>query len=682
MSDLTVFRLGLIGGLEDSQAEGKPENYVRLENWTTFRGRFALRAPIFLTTTLTASDANATRALGGAFHDGKLWLAVFRDANDDVRLWELTTAGVFTADRGALWTGITGAVPRPVFAPFEGGSAAGGTKRLYVADYDEQQVTKFWDGTSISSLQVDFDNSGTAEDVRYHYVFPYQFHLWGAGFFQGTTGRKEMLRFSQPGLIPADDPDTTLGTLVEWFAADFRPVGRRGDKITNIGVSGGPMIVFKDRQTFALFGYDSQSWAIRQLSERVGAVGPYASASTGDGLCFFWTDRGPHVTDGQTVTDISEKVRKHVLEAEVSDKVVVGFSPDDGIAYFIHPRGGSTEPDRWLGFDKERTTWTEGEGFATGGGLLQVKHSIVVPSASLPGPAGAPSSLALTVLDENSIQITWVNGDTALDTATLVDVALSAGGAPVQAFGLSSGIVTITAFSLTPKTTYFVRARHKRNTIFSGYSNEPSAKTFLARPINPSAIRRPTGARYIFTNQEAGADIVIERKLSSSSSYEVLTTLISQAATTINYDDTTAVCGSVYDFRSKAQKAGETDSVYSTTATSAACNPPSLNTATHVLTLQSYCGYYPNGPTRVAVSWTGTNLHSTQIVKVYRNVAGAGYVLVSTVSATQLSITDLWTVKSGGTQKTLQYRVDLLEGDVVVSSLTTTQTSPFVDDCI
>lgn len=682
MSDLQVFPVALIGGIEDSKAKPEPSDFVRLQNWSTFRGRFALRSPVFLTTTLTAHDANATRALAGAYHDAKLWLAVFRDANDDVRLWELTTAGVFTADRGAIWTGITGAVPRPVFAPFLGGLATGGTKRLYIADYDEQQVTKFWDGTSINSLQVDFDNSGAAEDIKFHYVYPYQFHMWGAGFFQGTSARSEMLRFSQPGLIPADDPDTTAGTLVEWHAGDFRSVGRRGDKITCIGTGGGAMIITKAFQTFALFGYDSQSWAVRQLSERAGAVGPYAGASTGDGLFFFWSDRGPCVTDGQQVTDISESVRKHVLEAEVSDLNVTGFSGDDGLVYFGYPRGGgSTVPNYWLCFDKERRIWSEGDAIAVGGGVLGIRHLVAVPSTSLPGPAAAPSSLVATPVSESQIDLVWANGDIALDTGT--EVYLDTSNPPTtlrQTVG--SGITTYSVTGLIAKTTYFARVRHIRNIQTSAYSNVPSAKTFLATLTNPAAQRVASGVRYTITNNENLADIVIERKLSIDSTWAVVTTLLAQTTGVKTYDDTGTTCGSVYDYRSKVTKAGETDSVYCSTVSSAACNPPSLTAVSHTLTLQSYCGYSPNGPTNALVTWSGLNLHATQIVEVYRNVAGAGYVLQHTVSATQGSVTNLWAVKSGSTQKTLRYRIDLKEGSTVVSSMETTQTAPFVTDCI
>lgn len=677
MSDLVTYPIALIGGIEDSKGKPDPSDFVRLQNWVTFRGRFALRSPIFLTTTLTSSDANATRGLAGCYHDGKFFVAVYRSTNTDVRLWELTTSGTFTADRGALWTGL-GAVPRPIMASFEGGSATGGTKRLYVADFDEQQITKYWDGSAISALQVDFDNSGSAEDIKYHYVFPYQFHLWGAGFYQATAARKEMLRFSQPGLIPADDPDTAAGTLVEWFVADFRGVGRRGDKIMNMNIAGGPLAIFKDRQTYALFGYDSQSWAVRQLSERAGAVGPYASASTGDGLCFFWSERGPHVTDGQSVTDISESVRKHVLEAEVSDTITVGFSPDDGLVYFFYPRGGSTTPDRWLAFDKERKVWSEGEALATGGGVLSIKHLIVIPSTSLPGPVAAPSSLVATASDENTIGLSWTNGDIALDTTTEVYLDTSNPPTTLRAT-LGSGIGTVTVAGLVAKTTYFARVRHLRNIQASSYSNVPSAKTFLARPTVTSAKRITNGVRYTFTNNEAAADIVVERKLSTDSGWAVVTTLVAQAAAVITYDDTTTACGFVYDYRSKAQKAAETDSLYSATVSSASCDPPSLSTATHVLTLASACGY---PPTYATVSWTGVNLHVTQRIKIYRNIAGAGYVFQVDVEATRGSTTNLWSVKSGGTQKTLQYRLDLEEGGIVVSSLSTTQTAPFVADCL
>lgn len=680
-SDLIVQPIAMIGGLQDSNANPSPSDFVRLQNWTTFRGRFALRSPIFLLNTLTASDANATKALGGVYHDGKLWLAVFRDTNDDVRLWELTAAGAFVADHGALWTSISGAVPRPVFASFEGGSATAGTKRLYVADYDEQQITKFWDGSTISSLQVDFDNSGAAEDIKFHYVFSYQYHMWGAGFYQGTVPRKEMLRFSQPGIIPADDPDTTATTLVEWHAADFRSVGRRGDKITCLGTAGGAMIVGKSYQTYALYGYDRDSWALRQLSDRTGIVGPYAGASTGDGLFFFWSDRGPCVTDGESITDLSENVRKHVLEAAVSDANVVGFSGDDGLVYFGYPKGGATDPNYWLVFDKERKLWTEGDALATGGGVLGIRHLVAVPSTSLPGPVGAPSSLTAVGASDVQIDLDWVNGDIALDTQTEVYLDTSNPPTTLKAT-LSSGVNAYSVTGLTNKTTYFARVRHVRNGQNSSYSNVPSAKTFLTAPSAPGAIRRPSGVRYSFTNNENGADIVIERKKNSDSGWAVITTLLAQTTGAKTYDDSTTTCGLVYDYRSKATKAGELDSLYVATVTSAACNPPTLNTATHTLTLQSYCGYSPSGPTSVTVSWTGTNLQSTQTINIYRNVAGAGFVLRKSVAATVLSTTDLWTVKTGGVQKTLQFRLDLVEGGIVVDTKTTTQTAPFVADCI
>ena len=47
---------------------------------------------------------------------------------------------------------------------------------------------------------------------------------------EGTVTRPEMIRFTQPGAIPATD-DAGGTNPKEWFAADHRSVGRRGDKI-------------------------------------------------------------------------------------------------------------------------------------------------------------------------------------------------------------------------------------------------------------------------------------------------------------------------------------------------------------------------------------------------------------------------------------------------------------------
>lgn len=689
-ADLMVQPIALVGGLEDSKAKPEPSDFVRLTNWTTFRGRFALRAPVFLVNTLTASDANATYALAGVYHNSALFLAVYRSINQDVRLWEMTTAGAFVADRGAIWTSIIATIPRPVMCSFEGGSATAGTKRIYIADYDEQQNTRFYDGTLLNTLAIDFDGSGAAENIKYHYVIPYQYHMWGAGFFQGTTGRKEMLRFSQPGLIPAVDPDTTF--TYEWFQGDHREIGSRGDKILNVNLTGGPMVISKANQMYALFGYDSQSWAVRQISQRDGAVGPYAAAATGDGYCFFWSERGPHVTDGQEVIDISESVRKHVLEAEVSDKIVVGFSPDDGLVYFLYPRGGSTDPDKWLGYDKERKLWTEGEGLAVGGGLLKVKHVVVVPSTALPGPIAAPSGLTITVVDDTNLDLRWTNGDLALDTTT--EVYLDAANPPITLRGvaLGSGIAYARVSGLISKTTDFARVRHLRNTQASAYSNVPSARTTLTRPSGVILNRLSNGIRISFTNNEAGADVRIERgqlffsvsggNASGGVSWDVVTTLLAQGAGALTYDDTSPTCDQSYLYRLKAQKAAEADSAYTAAVQNTACFPPSISVCTHSTQGGIATGCSAGG-TRYTVGWTEVNCRSQDVIKLYRNDNGAGFVLIATLApGSGIYSNDLWPYKVGSTNRTIQYKVEVWDGGMLlVSSATSTQTNANVDLC-
>lgn len=699
MSDLVVHPVALVGGLESSKARPEPGDFQKLENFAVFRGRFALRAPLFLVQETGFLDDQGTpqpitHLLASTPHINKLYVVGYSSSQQKCYLYECGLDGSSPTRKGTfVWSGLS-VPPRPVLASFEGGSATAGTARLYIADYDEQQNTMFWDGTTINTLQADFSGDDVLENVKFHYVIPYQFHVWGAGFLQGTTARKELLRFSQPGLIPAADADnpTDPTELREWHINDSRPVGRRGDKVTTMGLAGGALIVYKYGQTYALFGYDRDSWAIRMLTERSGAVGPYASASTGDGLSFAWAERGPIVTNGQTVDDsISESIRKHVLEAEISDKTCVAFSPDDGLVYFIYPRAGSTEPNRWLAFDKERKLWTEGEWLAQGGGILQTRHAFAIPPSppppapgqpgALPGPVAAPASLVLTVVDEDEITLAWTNGDIALDTVTEIYRGTSPN--PTAAIAtVTSGVASYEDSGLVAKTPYYYRLRHKRNGVFSGYSNEPNAKTTLARPTGFAVSRLSNGIRVSMTNNEAGADIVIERQTPpGSGAFVVRTTLVAQASGTITFDDTTATCNTSYEYRAKVTLVGQTNSLYSSVASTTACLNPSITTVSHSASIGDVCSGI--GSTRVLVNWTGVNLKSSQRVKVYRNVAGGGFGLVADVSADSLGYADdSWPVYAGASARSLQYRLDLEDGGIVVDQDTTTLTNHNVQDCL
>lgn len=689
MSDLIVRPIALIGGLEDSKAKPDPTDFKKLENFTLFRGRFSLRAPFIMVQEGGFLDDAGTPAAitHGLFvvpHINKLFVIGHSTVTQKTYLYECNADGSSPANKAVIWSDV-GTVPRPVATSFHGGSAIGGTSRLFICDYDGQQETRYWDGTAMNDLAADFDNNASNDDVKYTLVQSYQFHLWGTGFYQGTAARPEMIRFSQPGLIPATDPDGQSGTR-EWFINDFRTVGTRGDRMTATGLAGGSMILFKSRQAFSLFGYDRESWAVKMLTERSGAVGPYASASTGDGLCFFWAERGPCVTDGSEVFDLSEEVRQHVIEADGNDKTIVTFSPDDGLVYFIYSGGGSSDPNTWLGYDKERKRWTEGFWFNNEGVQIKMKHALAIPTSTLPGPIAAPNSLKLVAIQENRIDLTWRNGDTALDTVTEIYRSLTS-PATLKIATVTSGVTTYQAVGLAAKTTYFFKVRHVRNRQNSAYAEEASAKTKLMRPTGFDAYATSVGISVTLFNNEAGADVIIERRTSASfvgsleieHAFNALNTLTNQSVGLKTYSDTAVVLSQSYDYRAKVTKTSETDSEYTEIDRSIPFIVSTITNPQHAV-IHTVCW-------KVNVSWDGTVAKSSDLVLISRIQDGVTALAALAPHSQKIWVDEETDWQDGATPATLQYKLELLDGmlgyesSTVIDTVFTAESDEDVADC-
>jgi len=689
---LETFPMALVGGLQDSKPVPEPSDLQTLTNFVPFRGRFAIRAPVTETARLLSdvaheSPTNVDHVLAIRYHDAKMYVAAWRGgAVNRTYLYRLESTGLpegggpTASPIATIWTGAS--VPKPMMVSFSGGSAVSTVKRLYIADYTEQYDTVFWDGATITTVTEDLDDSGAKENLRFNVIFAYQHHLWGAGFYQGTVRRPEIIRFSRPGLIAENEPVVINNILREWWSVDFRPFGTRGEKVVAYGYAGGAAIIFKRREVYALMGYDSDSWAAKTLSTRVGAVGNRAAASTEDGLCFFWSEKGPHVTDGQEVKDIGESIRRRVQEAGLSEDTTVEYSPDDGIVYFDVPSSGTGAADKPFAFDKTRGLWVDASWLKTGGGVLKASMLTAVPDETLPGPAAAPSSLAATAVSDTQINLTWVNGDTALEVTTDIHRSTSSGFTPdagnkIAAVG--SGVASYqNTTGLSQITTYYYKVRHLRNGTFSAASNEANAKTWLSEPTLLDASGLSNGIRVVLTNNADGADIEIERKLSGGS-YTLLTTLLAQTTGVKTHDDTTATCANTYFYRSRVTKTGETTSEYSNEDSAVACNaPPDLITVSHDPGLEVDCP----GDNNAVVTWSGTNFTSDDTAKVYQNDNGAGYVLVATVPLTNGSFAHRYPYKTGGTTRTLRYKVEAYDGGTSLSdTLESTLSSNAVTFC-
>lgn len=909
MSELIVHPVVLAGGLQDSKPTPEPSDLQILTNFTLFRGRYAVRAPFDLVASLTG----ATQVLALCYHNLKMFAVAYHGGTTETILWELDDDGGNPTNRGQIWSGT---VPVPVLASIVGGTASVPVNRLYIADYGEQFATRFWNGTVMVTVQEDWDDDNDLDDIKFTLIAPFQYHLWGTGWW-GLVGetigpRPEVAYFSRPGLIAEDEPDAIYNTTREWFSYDYRPLGRRGDKFRNIGFVKNGMVMFKEYESYLVWGADADTWQGRVLSPKAGAIGPYASDMTGDGLCYFWAPgRGPHVTDGDAVVDISEDVRKRVLASRADETTVVVSSPTDGLVYFIYKELGDSYPQHWLAYDKAHKRWSEGEWLAYGGGIMAAGGGISVPELTLPGPAGPPSppatkihdtftdtngvhfdthvadtgeayyetgspfftiqsnrvdvpatssqkiacqrtngeqfvagdevwfevqsptsghasqggvglwfmasvpanppvttqdhyvmfvefhtsglvdidmgrykspstyqydqavvddmawtngtwkrigctinsidsytiwsepagggtrttlgtwsptpagdtynylgssthkymglystttqffsphllvdelelkgqsatgALVAEALDENRIDLTWTNGDQAGNTITEIyrDVTPN----PTTKIGeVESGVEYYSDTTPSADTLYHYRVRHKRNGQYSGYSNDASAKSFLAKPTSVTLTGIDTGIQIGFNNNADGADIEVWRRRNVEPGYSRIATMSAQSLGAKTYDDTTATCSFFYFYFLKAVKTGSTNSKVTSPIGLRACRTPELQTCEHALQLD----YYDNCHSRCVVAWVGDELMGNYI-RIKRNLQddpyGANYV-VATVDALVGVYNDglLFITASGEAARTLSYTLELLEGSAsgpVIDSCTTSTSNPQFSFC-
>lgn len=608
MPPLQRYIIALTGGLQDSRALAEPSDLVKLYNFTLFRGRFALRAPV----KEIATVGSESHILDISTHLGSVWILTWNSANQDVDLYSMAfpeptdTGWPTPVLESQVHTGVT-TRPDMFLTSFSGGTETAPQDRIFVTDYNQALQTKYWvDSTStLVAVAEDLDADSSLENVHFSLLAPYQFHLWGTGFYAeyGTGGdqlRPEMLRFSQPGMIPNVDPAGGLstgggaGASKEWFTYSYRNVGRRGDKIKAISYAAGNMMVFQKGSTHAVFGYGQDSWATKQLSDHIGCVGPRAATATdAGGLCFFWSHDGPFATDGSQLIPLGEDIRQHVIDVEASEKVSAAYSPDDGMVYFtLHPEdedltAGDPFPKYYLAYDTQRERWSDGSWLKGGGTAVQIPVSCMIPATSreiskAPGPVAPPdvTGSGATAYSHNSIAVRWDRGDLASDARTYVYRSTSSGFTPGAGNQLTytsnqtrtriwdNDLYNHALAPPSPRTTYYYKLLHWRNGEYSAESAESSARTWHEPAENVTSKPVSGGIELSYTipaTVTGTCDVKIQRSRAPEylDFYDV-TTVSGQTSGAKTYTDTgqhvAITAGAEYMYKVVLTASGETDS--------------------------------------------------------------------------------------------------------------------------
>ena len=122
----------------------------------------------------------------------------------------------------------------------------------YGVSYDK--VCFRWDGTTAADLGVTFGSGGNMPQAQY--IAAWNNFAWVANTYESATNHKYRLRWSN-----INDPET-------WTANDYVDIdkGDHGDYITGLCPMGDRLLVFKSNSVHAIFGWDSDSFQVVNLT--------------------------------------------------------------------------------------------------------------------------------------------------------------------------------------------------------------------------------------------------------------------------------------------------------------------------------------------------------------------------------------------------------------------------------
>lgn len=186
----------------------------------------------------------------------------------------------------------------PGFAPW------GST--LYVAT-GSGSVSYKWDGTTTTALTASgpvWQNSYTSPTGGYfpkaNFAVTHAGKIFVASTIEDGTTYANRIRWSHP-----NSPEN-------WAEQDRIDINDGGTNITGLAVYGGHLLVFKRNAVFAIFGYDSDTFQVVEVSRTVGAANQNAISVTERGVYFFSYPDGLMFYNGERIADLFEPIRPAV----------------------------------------------------------------------------------------------------------------------------------------------------------------------------------------------------------------------------------------------------------------------------------------------------------------------------------------------------------------------------------
>lgn len=114
-----------------------------------------------------------------------------------------------------------------------------------------------------------------------------------------------------------------------WAYDDYIDINDGGSQINGLSVVAGHLVVFKENGIYAVFGYDSDTFQVVEVSRTVGCSNPHAFANSESGVYFFSYPEGLMFYNGSTIVDVFEPLRPMFdmghLNTTAADQIYVNY---------------------------------------------------------------------------------------------------------------------------------------------------------------------------------------------------------------------------------------------------------------------------------------------------------------------------------------------------------------------
>jgi len=203
----------------------------------------------------------------------------------------------------------------------------------YGVSYDK--VSFKWDGASAAGADLGTTLDGSAGNFpQAQYVTFWNNFAWAAYTYESATAHKTRVRWSN-----SNDPE-------KWTAADYVDidVGERGDYITGLAPFGDRLLVFKSNSTYAIFGFDSDSFQVVNQSNSAGMI-PLSSPAVSPNGVFFWSaEEGVYLYNGQQFVYLFNKLLPAIDDGRITFANPPQMAWGDNKLYVSHDwtEGGAT----------------------------------------------------------------------------------------------------------------------------------------------------------------------------------------------------------------------------------------------------------------------------------------------------------------------------------------------------